>query len=143
MYSPRSNQPWVVRIVESCWNLVNLCLLTFQRWQEDLGIPRRSWLTDGNPRCGRATATNLVRTDEGVVHARMTTRRAQLVRRTPSCSCRNTTEAEVDDSGHPSCSRTSRSLLFKHQKNPKTRRRNPKQNQRNTKKCRRSCWKER
>ena len=34
---------WLIRIVESCWNSVNLCLLTFQRWEKDLGIPRRSW----------------------------------------------------------------------------------------------------
>ena len=29
MYSPRSIGPWMVHIVESCWTLVNLCLLTF------------------------------------------------------------------------------------------------------------------
>ena len=58
MCSVRSIEPWAVRIVESCWSLANLCLLTFQRWEKDLGIPHRSWLTDGNPQCGWATATS-------------------------------------------------------------------------------------
>ena len=40
------------------WKLVNLCLLTFQRWEKGLGISRRSWLTDGNPPCGWARATS-------------------------------------------------------------------------------------
>ena len=58
MYSPRYIEPWVVRSVESCVNLVSLCLLTFQRWYNDLEIPRRSWLTSGNPPCGWARATS-------------------------------------------------------------------------------------
>ena len=53
------------------------------------------------------TDEHLVRTDEG----RSTTRRAQLVRGKPSNSCRSTTEAEVDDIGHSTCSRTSCSPL--------------------------------
>ena len=55
---------------KSCWCSANLCLLAFQRWEKALGIPHRSWLTDGNPLCGWARATSdehLVRTDEGVV----------------------------------------------------------------------------
>ena len=43
------------------------------------------------------------------LYTRTKTRRAQQDRRKPSSSCWNTTEAEVDDSGHPSCSRTSHS----------------------------------
>ena len=59
------------------------------------GIPHRSWLTDGNPLCGWAsTDEHLVGTDEGVVSQCTTTRRAELVRRRPPSSCRNTTEAE-------------------------------------------------
>ena len=46
----------------------------------------------------------------------------------PSSSCRITTEADVDDSEHSSCSR------MLHRKYPKTRRRNQKQHQRKTKK---------
>ena len=76
-----SVEQWAVRTEASCWNSVNLCLLTFQRWEEDLGIPRSSWLTDGNPPCGWARATSrtstLVRTDEGVVHARSVRRLAE------------------------------------------------------------------
>ena len=58
MYSPHSPETWVVRIVESCWSSANRCLLTFQKWEKDLGIPHRSWLTDGNPLCGWARATS-------------------------------------------------------------------------------------
>ena len=58
MYSLHSIEPRVVRIVESCWSSANLCLLAFQRWEKDLGIPHRSWLTDGNPLCGWARATS-------------------------------------------------------------------------------------
>ena len=47
MYCPCSIKSWIFHIVESNWNLVNLCSLTFQRCEKDLGIPRRSWLTDG------------------------------------------------------------------------------------------------
>ena len=109
MYSPHSNEPWVVRIAENWWSSANLCLLTFQRWEKDLGIPRRSWLTDGTPLCGcaRATSQTSIRfelTKSCVREKRATTRRAQLVRRKPPSSCRNTTdttEAEDDDCGHP------------------------------------------
>ena len=41
MYSHHSVEPWVVRIVESCWSSANLCLLTFQRWETDLGPEER------------------------------------------------------------------------------------------------------
>ena len=58
MYSPHSTEPRVVRIVETSWTSANLCLLTFQRWEKDLGIPHRTWLTDGNPLCGWARATS-------------------------------------------------------------------------------------
>ena len=57
-HNHHSTVQWVVRIVERCWSLVNPCLLTFQRWERDLGIPRRSWLTGGNPPCGWARATS-------------------------------------------------------------------------------------
>ena len=95
--------------VENCWSSANLCLLTCQRWEKDLGIPRRSWLTDGTPLCGcaRATSQTSIRfelTKNCVREKRATTRRAQLVRRKPPSSCRNTTdttEAEDDDCGHP------------------------------------------
>ena len=108
-YSPHSIEPWVVRIVENCWSSANLCLLTFQRWEKDLGIPRRSWLTDGTPLCGcaRATSQTSIRfelTKSCVREKRTTTRRAQLVRRKPPSRCRNTkdtTEAENDNCGHP------------------------------------------
>ena len=52
------------------------------------------------------TDEHLVRTDEGVVvrAKRTTNRRAQLVRREPWSSCRNTTETKLDVVGHPSCS---------------------------------------
>ena len=106
MYT-RCVEPCVVRIVESCWNLVNLCLLTLQRCEKDLGIPRRSWMTNGNPPCGWTSATSRTniwsKIDEGscVRAKRTTTRRAQLVRSKTSSSCRHTTETGVDDSGHP------------------------------------------
>ena len=58
MSSPHSIEPWLVRIGESCWSLANLCLLTIQRREKVLGIPRRRWLTDGNPLCGWAKATS-------------------------------------------------------------------------------------
>ena len=111
MCSPRSKEQWVVGIVESCWNSVNLCLLTFHLWEKDLGIPRRIWLTDGDPPCGWARATSRT-----IIWSELTkelcTREAyddlsrKLVRRKPSSRCRNTREAEADDNGHPSCSRT-------------------------------------
>ena len=72
-YISHSIELWVVRIVESLWSLANLCLLTFARVEKDRGIPRRSWLTDGNPLwLGKIDITDehLVRTDEGVVYAR-------------------------------------------------------------------------
>ena len=52
------------------------------------------------------TDEHLVRTDDRVVEARSIRR---LVEHSwscekPACSCRNTTEAEGDDIGHPSCS---------------------------------------
>ena len=50
--SPLSIVPCTVRIAESCWSSAILCLLTFQRWEKDLGILHRSWLTDENPLCG-------------------------------------------------------------------------------------------
>ena len=59
----------------------NLCLLTFQRWRRDLGILHRSWLTDGNPLCGWATATSHTSTwselTKGVVCARSVRRIAE------------------------------------------------------------------
>ena len=48
-------------------------MVTFQRWERDLGIPRRSWLTDGKSAVclGKSDLTDdhLVRTDERVVYA--------------------------------------------------------------------------
>ena len=58
MYSLHSVEPWVVRIAEGCWSSANLCLLTSHRWEKDLGILHRSWLTDGHPLCGWARATS-------------------------------------------------------------------------------------
>ena len=102
MYSPHSTETWVVHVVESCWSSANLCLLTFQRRDKDLGIRDRRWLTEGNPlgKSGLADE-HLVRTDEGVVFARSVRRLAG--QRKPPSSCRNTTEAEDDDCGHPAC----------------------------------------
>ena len=52
------------------------------------------------------TDEHLVRTDKGsCVRAKRTTnRRAQLVKRKPPSTCRDTAEAEDDDCGNPTCS---------------------------------------
>ena len=63
-----------------CWFSASLCLLAFQRWEKALGIPHRSWLTDGNPLCGWARANSdvhLVRTDEGFENQRGVRRLAE------------------------------------------------------------------
>ena len=39
MCSVRSIEPWAVRIVESCWSLANLCLLTLPEVGEGSGNP--------------------------------------------------------------------------------------------------------
>ena len=81
MHRLHSIEPWVVRIVESCLSLENLCLLTFQRLERDLGIPPRNWPTYGNLLCYWTKATSrtsiLVRTDEGVENARSVRRLAE------------------------------------------------------------------
>ena len=81
MYSPYSIDPWVVRIAEFCWGLANLCLLTFQRREKDLGILHRSWLRwKSAVWLGKSDLTDehLVRTDKGVVFARSIRRLAEL-----------------------------------------------------------------
>ena len=81
IYSPRSIEPWVVRVLESCWNSVNLCLLTFQSVGKGYGNPAPKladrwksavWL-------GRTDLTDehLVRTVEGCVVARRVRRLAE------------------------------------------------------------------
>ena len=74
MYSPRSIEPWVVRVVESWLNLVNLCLLTSQEVGEGSGNPPLKlsdrWKSAVWLRKNDLTDEHLVRTDEGVVHAR-------------------------------------------------------------------------
>ena len=76
-----SVEQWAVRTEESCWNSVNLCLLTFQRWEEDLGIPHSSCLTGGNPPCGWARATSRTsiwsELTKGVAYARSVRRLAE------------------------------------------------------------------
>ena len=68
MCSLRCIEPWVVRIVASCWNLANQCLLTFHadRWKSAV------WLGTSD-----LTGEHLVRTDEGVVNARSARRLAE------------------------------------------------------------------
>ena len=104
MYSPLSVEPRVVRTVESCWNLVILCSLMFQRWEKDLGIPRRSWLTGGNPPCGWARATSRTRIGSERTKEVVYARSARLAEHSSSLGnlsavVDNTTETEVDDSG--------------------------------------------
>ena len=148
MCSVRSIEPWAVRIVESCWSLANLCLLTFQRWENDLGIPHRRWLTDGNPQCGWARATS-----QTSIWSELTKESFSRAAYDDSPRTDGQKKTSVQLSKHHRRRRrrlrTSRLqlnlsfLLSKHQKYPKTRRRNPKQNQRKTKKYRRSRRKQR
>ena len=81
MYSPRSIEPRVVRIAESCWNSANLCMLTFQRVGKGSGNPAPMladrwksavWLGKSD-----LTDEHLVRTDKGVVYARSVRRLAE------------------------------------------------------------------
>ena len=95
-----SNGWWSVSW-ERCWSLVNLCLLTFQRWDRDLGIPRRSWLTGGNPPCvwARATSQRSIWSEPmKELCAREANDESPSTAGQKKTSCRNTTEIKVDDS---------------------------------------------
>ena len=79
-----------------CWNVVNLCLLTFQRWKRELGIPRRSWLTGGNPPCGWARATSRTSIWSELTkefHTRGAYDHSPSTK--PSCSCRSIRNGEA------------------------------------------------
>ena len=63
MCSPRSMEPWVDRIVESCWSLAKPCSHAhLPEFEKDLEIPHHCGQTGGNPPCGWATATSQTNT---------------------------------------------------------------------------------
>ena len=125
---------------KGCWGLVNVCLLTFQRW-DGSGSPAPKladrwksvvWLGKSD-----LTDEHLVRTDEGVVHARSARRLAEhswseeklrAVVETPRKP--KSTTPEIPPAADPSCSPTCSASM-------KMRRRNPQRSQRKTKRCRR------
>ena len=76
MNSSHSIEPWVVCIAESCWSSSNLCLLTFQGWEKDLGILPDRWKSAVWLGKSDLTDEHLVRTDEGVAYARSVRRLA-------------------------------------------------------------------
>ena len=135
MYSAHSIEPWVVCIVESCWSLANLCLLTFQRW-EGSGNPA--------PKLGWKSAVWLGKsdlTDEHLVRTELHTREAYDD--SPRTAGQKKTSVQLSKH-HRSRRRRQRTshlqlnlslFLMHHKKNPKMRRRNQQENRRKMKKC--------
>ena len=108
MCSLRSIEPWVARIVESCWSLANLCLLTLPEVGKGSGNPALKladrwksavWLGKSD-----LSDEHLVRTDKGVVFERSVKRLAEhsWSEEHLRAVVEKPQEAEGDDSRHPS-----------------------------------------
>ena len=108
MYSPISIEPWALRFVESYWSLANLCLLTFQSWEKDLGIPAPKLAGRcKNPLFGRARATSLtsiwseLTKELSMRGAYDDSPRTAGQKKTSEQLSRHGRGAEDDDCGHP------------------------------------------